>query len=153
MSFRWPMQRPRCAMHAVRCNGQPPRGITMRMAPPNLPTKVCATCGRTFAWRKKWARQWAEVAHCSDRCRSRRNRKEKTELETRILILLAQRARGATICPSEVLPDEEKQDAERMDSVRAAARRLAHDATIDILQRGVVVDPDGARGPIRLRLR
>ena len=123
------------------------------MAPPNLPAKVCATCGRTFAWRKKWALQWAEVAHCGDRCRSRRNRDEKIELETRILALLAQRARGATICPSEVLPDEEKQDARRMDSVRAAARRLAHDATIDILQRGVVVDPDDARGPIRLRLR
>jgi len=70
----------------------------------------------------------------------------------RILALLAQRARGATICPSEVLPEEEKQDPKRMESVRAAARRLAHGATIDILQGGVVVDPDDARGPIRLRL-
>jgi hypothetical protein len=123
------------------------------MGPPNLPAKVCATCGRTFAWRKKWARQWAEVVHCSDRCRSRRKRDETIELETRILALLAQRARGATICPSEVLPDEEKQDANRMESVRAAARRLGHGARIDILQRGGVVDPDHARGPIRLRLR
>jgi len=118
-----------------------------------LPAKVCATCGRSFAWRKKWARHWAEVVHCSDRCRSRRKRDETTELEARILALLSQRARGATICPSEVLPDEEKQDAKRIECVRAAARRLAHRAAIDILQRGVVVDPDRARGPLRLRLR
>ncbi len=119
----------------------------------NLPQKVCGTCGRSFAWRKKWARNWAEVVHCSDRCRGRRGRDETIELETRILALLGKRARGATICPSEVLPDDEKQEAQRMEAVRAAARRLAHGATIDIVQGGVVVHPDRARGPIRLRLR
>jgi hypothetical protein len=36
----------------------------------DLPTKTCATCGRPFAWRKKWARDWDNVRHCSDRCRS-----------------------------------------------------------------------------------
>jgi hypothetical protein len=35
----------------------------------DLPQKTCATCGRPFAWRKKWARVWEEVRHCSDRCR------------------------------------------------------------------------------------
>jgi hypothetical protein len=34
-----------------------------------LPTKVCATCGKIFSWRKKWARCWDEVKYCSDRCR------------------------------------------------------------------------------------
>lgn len=34
-----------------------------------LPTKVCAVCGRPFAWRKKWARDWEAVRHCSERCR------------------------------------------------------------------------------------
>lgn len=123
------------------------------MASPKLATKVCATCGRTFAWRKKWARDWAEVAHCSDRCRSRRTSDATLELETRILALLARRARGASICPAEVLSGAEQQDATRLEAVRAAARRLAHGATIQILQRGVVVDPDHARGPIRVRLR
>ncbi|MFT8246546.1 DUF2256 domain-containing protein [Roseomonas sp. BN140053] len=37
---------------------------------PNLPTKICGACGRPFAWRKKWARCWAEVRFCSDACRS-----------------------------------------------------------------------------------
>lgn len=35
----------------------------------DLPTKVCATCGRPFVWRKKWARVWEAVRYCSDRCR------------------------------------------------------------------------------------
>ncbi len=34
-----------------------------------LPTKVCARCGRPFAWRRKWARDWAHVRYCSDACR------------------------------------------------------------------------------------
>ena len=36
-----------------------------------LPTKDCLACGRPFAWRKKWARDWAEVKYCSDACRRR----------------------------------------------------------------------------------
>lgn len=39
----------------------------------DLPAKTCATCGRPFTWRKKWARDWNEVRYCSDRCRSHRN--------------------------------------------------------------------------------
>ena len=36
----------------------------------NLPKKDCATCGRPFAWRKKWERVWDDVKYCSDRCRN-----------------------------------------------------------------------------------
>lgn len=35
----------------------------------DLPSKICATCARPFAWRKKWARDWDQVKYCSDRCR------------------------------------------------------------------------------------
>lgn len=38
----------------------------------DLPHKECAVCGRPFAWRKKWARDWAEVKYCSERCRRQR---------------------------------------------------------------------------------
>jgi hypothetical protein len=34
-----------------------------------LPTKICAGCGRPFTWRKKWERVWEEVRYCSDACR------------------------------------------------------------------------------------
>jgi hypothetical protein len=36
----------------------------------DLPTKRCASCGRPFAWRKKWARDWENVKYCSRRCRT-----------------------------------------------------------------------------------
>lgn len=35
----------------------------------DLPQKICPVCGRPFAWRKKWARDWETVKYCSDRCR------------------------------------------------------------------------------------
>ncbi|MGB2247469.1 MAG: DUF2256 domain-containing protein [Alcanivorax sediminis] len=35
----------------------------------SLPEKTCPVCGRTFSWRKKWARNWASVIYCSERCR------------------------------------------------------------------------------------
>lgn len=38
----------------------------------DLPTKVCMTCGRPFAWRRKWARDWDEVRYCSQACRRAR---------------------------------------------------------------------------------
>ncbi|MCP1373673.1 DUF2256 domain-containing protein [Dyella lutea] len=39
---------------------------------PDLPSKTCRTCGRPFAWRRKWAPVWDEVRYCSERCRRRR---------------------------------------------------------------------------------
>jgi len=38
----------------------------------DLPVKTCATCGRPMHWRRKWAKVWDEVRHCSDRCRRMR---------------------------------------------------------------------------------
>ncbi len=34
-----------------------------------LPSKICVVCGKPFAWRKKWARDWERVLYCSERCR------------------------------------------------------------------------------------
>ncbi|NBS54525.1 DUF2256 domain-containing protein [bacterium] len=30
---------------------------------------MCVHCGRSFAWRKKWERDWEQVKYCSDACR------------------------------------------------------------------------------------
>lgn len=35
----------------------------------DLPTKICTVCGRPYAWRKKWAKDWEQVRYCSERCR------------------------------------------------------------------------------------
>jgi hypothetical protein len=48
-----------------------PRGVKKT----DLPQKLCATCGKPFAWRKKWERDWDRVRFCSDRCRAGRGAK------------------------------------------------------------------------------
>ena len=34
----------------------------------NLPQKPCVVCGRSYTWRKKWAKNWEEVKYCSKAC-------------------------------------------------------------------------------------
>jgi hypothetical protein len=76
------------------------------------------------------------------------------DLEHAILELLSRRAPDATICPSEaarvVAPDDWRP---LMDPARDAAARLAAKGRLEVLQGGRKVDPEGARGPIRLRLQ
>ncbi|WP_019961450.1 DUF2256 domain-containing protein [Woodsholea maritima] len=38
----------------------------------DLAHKICGSCQRPFAWRKKWAAVWDEVKYCSARCRAAR---------------------------------------------------------------------------------
>jgi len=40
-----------------------------RILKENLPTKICANCGLSFTWRKKWEKNWDDVKYCSERCR------------------------------------------------------------------------------------
>lgn len=106
-----------------------------------------------MTWRAAWAANWDEVRYCSDRCRRRRIRPVDVALEDTIRALLSERARGATICPSEaarvVDPDGWRG---LMEPARAAARRLVDAGVVEITQSGRVVDPSSAKGPIRVRL-
>lgn len=76
-------------------------------------------------------------------------------LEGAIMALLAERQDGATICPSEAARRVGGPDDWRllMWPARQAARRLTAAGRVQITQGGRVVDPESARGPIRLRLR
>ena len=40
-----------------------------RLAKAHLPSKICPVCQRPFSWRRKWAKDWAQVRYCSERCR------------------------------------------------------------------------------------
>lgn len=74
------------------------------------------------------------------------------ELEAKIMELLAARAVSATICPSDAaraLGGEHWRHL--MEPVRQAARRLVNAGEVEITQRGSVVDPESAKGPIRIR--
>ena len=80
------------------------------------------------------------------------------QIETAILVLLAQRAPGATVCPSEVARalDGGRDDGGEswrslMAPVREAAVRLVARGEVVVTQGGTVVDPGNAKGPIRLR--
>lgn len=116
--------------------------------------KRCVSCGRSFEWRRKWAKTWDQVRYCSNQCRRERRQDGEAHLESTMLEMLRNRSRGASICPSEVAQATHPENwREHMESVRRAARRLVARGEVDVLQRGRVVDPDRARGPIRVRLR
>lgn len=119
--------------------------------------KTCRSCGRRIEWRAKWAKDWDDVAWCSDACRAHGVTDQDRDLEARVLALLEQRAGGATICPSDVArsvaPDDEDAWRGLMEPVRRAARRLVAAGEVEITQRGSVVDPSTAKGPIRIRRR
>jgi hypothetical protein len=113
-------------------------------------TKICSSCGRTIEYRKKWAKNWPEVKFCSDECRRNKN---KFDYREAILALLNERGPLKTICPSELLPPELKQDKIIMEHVRRSARLLASENKIEITQSGKAVDPVSFKGPIRLKLK
>lgn len=74
-------------------------------------------------------------------------------IERTIAELLDARGPGRTICPSEAaraLADGGDFRA-LMQPVRDAARAMVARGRLEVTQRGRVVDPASARGPIRLR--
>ncbi len=73
-------------------------------------------------------------------------------LERAIDALLDARAPGATICPSEAARAVDPAGwRELMPEARAAAGRLAARGSVEVTQRGAVVDVATARGPVRIR--
>lgn len=76
-----------------------------------------------------------------------------TNYQKTILSLLHERGAGKTICPSEVLAPEDKQNKEIMEEVRKDAKDLARKGVIEICQSGKAIDPENIKGPIRLRLK
>nr|WP_255378324.1 DUF2256 and DUF3253 domain-containing protein [Quadrisphaera sp. DSM 44207] len=122
----------------------------------SLPTKDCAVCGRTITWRKRWERDWDAVRYCSAACRRRagsaRARSVDAELESALEALLDARAVTSSACPSEAARAVGGEGwRELMEPARAAARRMVAAGRAEITQRGAVVDPSTARGPVRVR--
>ncbi|GLY14905.1 DUF2256 and DUF3253 domain-containing protein [Kineosporia rhizophila] len=116
------------------------------------PTKVCASCGRTIAWRKKWAANWDEIRYCSQACRRTRVGDVGRRLEGSILELVRHRARGAGVDPSEALRSLGLGDEQQYrEAARAAARRLVAAGQVEIVQNGRVVDPSRAKGAFLVR--
>ena len=121
--------------------------------------KICAVCGREFAWRRKWADVWEDVRNCSAACRKRGLTEVDRELEAAILKLLTARRNGASICPNEAAKVVHAERGgtsegwrELMEPARMAARRMVQAGKLVITQDGREVDPTDFKGPIRLTL-
>jgi hypothetical protein len=129
--------------------------------------KLCKTCKRPIRWTEQNARDWDILRFCSEACSGYRPAQHDPALEAAILQLLAERNvdgdRTLTICPSEAAklvagdPRTKSHAARRdwealMEPARAAARRLAAQRRILLTQHARPVDPNTAKGPIRLRL-
>jgi hypothetical protein len=114
--------------------------------------KTCLSCGRQMQWRKSWERNWDDVRFCSAACRKSKVGDADRALEAAIVSLLEQRSSSASICPSEAARVVGGDDwRELMEPARRAARRLVAQRMVEITQKGRVVDPSFAKGPIRIR--
>ncbi|MEY4177567.1 MAG: hypothetical protein RLY70_1141 [Planctomycetota bacterium] len=71
-----------------------------------------------------------------------------------VLRMAKTRGPKKSLCPSEIARKAVPEDWRAyMEAVRAAARELADAGAIEFLQGGQPVDPQTARGAIRLRIR
>lgn len=103
------------------------------------------SCGRVITWRKKWARNWAEVRYCSDACRRRGRTGADSALEEAVRSALTG---GRSVTDVELTRAVGAVDPE---PVRRAARRLVAAGEVELVQRGRVVDPSTAKGAFTIR--
>lgn len=74
-------------------------------------------------------------------------------LRATILELLKTRNPGTSICPSEAARAVFNENwREQMPLIREVASEMVTSGEIEICQKGLVVDPTVAKGPIRLRM-
>lgn len=115
------------------------------------PRKICQNCGREFEFRSKWKECWDDIRYCSEKCR-------KSYKESRINFwkqeILRHSSLHRAVCASEIaiksIPSEWKM---HLEFVRQAARLLAHEDKILILQGKKIVNPSKFRGEISLKLK
>ncbi len=121
---------------------------------PPAKAKVCKSCGNSFEWQKKLAKDRDAVQCCSGPCLGDKPSGTCAALEATILGLLAERGPDKTICPSEAAKAVGGIGwRDLMGPARAAARRLVAEGKIVVTQGGRVVDAATAKGAIRLKLR
>lgn len=118
------------------------------------PDKTCATCGRPFSWRKKWARNWDEIRYCSDACRRHKPDAADRALEAALRAALDRTGRADPEAAVRVSGGDATGGAARTrEAARRAARRIAATGEAEVVQHGRVVDAGTARGPFELRRR
>lgn len=122
------------------------------VAKSDLPTKICSNCGFSFAWRKRWERNWDNVRTCSEACRRGKLAPGNERYAEAVVTMLSKRGPSASICPSEVARALSANEwRPLMNAVRAAGARLAQRGIVMVTQADREIDLSRASGPVRFR--
>ena len=118
----------------------------------NLPQRSCSSCGRSFTWRKSFAKNWEDVKYCSKACRKRKLSKIDQQIENSILELLETQTYPTPLSTGQIanLLDF-GDDKNLLESIKRAARRLEAKSFVIITQDGKRVDSSKAKGHLQIR--
>tara|TARA_B100000459_G_scaffold67036_1_gene36981 strand:- start:3 stop:383 length:381 start_codon:yes stop_codon:yes gene_type:complete len=118
----------------------------------NFPQKNCSSCGRSFTWRKSFAKNWEDVKYCSNACRNRKLSKIDQQIENSILELLEAETYSNPLSTDQIADFLDfGNDKNLLESIKRAARRLEMKSFVIITQDGKRVDSSIAKGHLQIR--
>tara|TARA_B100000427_G_scaffold176114_1_gene146527 strand:- start:143 stop:523 length:381 start_codon:yes stop_codon:yes gene_type:complete len=118
----------------------------------NFPQKSCSSCGRSFTWRKSFAKNWDAVKYCSNACRKRKLSKIDQQIENSIFELLETQTYPTPLTTSQIADLLDfGDDKNLLESIKRAARRLEAKSFVIITQDGKRVDSSKAKGHLQIR--
>jgi len=118
----------------------------------NFPQKNCSSCGRSFTWRKSFAKNWEDVKYCSNACRKRKLSKIDQQIENSILELLEAETYSNPLSTDQIADFLDfGNDKNLLESIKRAARRLEMKSFVIITQDGKRVDSSTAKGHLQIR--
>ena len=118
----------------------------------NFPQKNCSSCGRSFTWRKSFAKNWEHVKYCSNACRKRKLSKIDKQIENSILELLEAETYSNPLSTDQIADFLDfGNDKNLLESIKRAARRLEMKSFVIITQDGKRVDSSTAKGHLQIR--
>ena len=118
----------------------------------NFPQKNCSSCGRSFTWRKSFAKNWEDVKYCSNACRNRKLSKIDQQIENSILELLEAETYSNPLSTDQIADFLDfGNDKNLLESIKRAARRLEMKSFVIITQDGKRVDSSTAKGHLQIR--
>ena len=118
----------------------------------NLPQKSCSSCGRSFTWRKSFAKNWADVKYCSNACRKRKLSKIDQRIEKIIIELLEAQPHPTPLDTTQIADFLDfGNDKNLLESIKRAARRLESKSFVIITQDGKKVNSSTAKGHLQIR--
>ncbi len=118
----------------------------------NLPQRSCSSCGRSFTWRKSFAKNWEDVKYCSKACRKRKLSKIDQQIENIILKLLESQPHPTPLTTGQIADLLDfGNDKNLLESIKRAVRRLEAKSFVIITQDGKRVDSSTAKGHLQIR--